>query len=172
MSWRRGRPVSCSYPDGHVSPLTALFAFAVFQDKPEIPPSQAQVQAKHIMSERSSYVASLLRLLRNRPFMLLVLSYGGFLLKTLNYLWNKSNRRKGKHGTILIDRLKACCYQVSPFILYRDKCWLLIQCFHPVESDDHWILSGMFCHRSLCMVYRDWSWFDFFCSRRNLCSFM
>lgn len=79
MSWRRGRPVSCSDPEGHVSPPTAPFAFAVFQDKPEIPPSQAQVQAKRILPDGSSYVASLLRLLRNLPFMLLVLSYGGFL---------------------------------------------------------------------------------------------
>lgn len=82
----------------HVSPPTALFAVAVFQDKPEIPPSRAQVQAKHILSERSSYVASLLRLLRNRPFMLLVLSYGGRPLSrwTVQFLLKQVQQKKKK----------------------------------------------------------------------------
>uniref|UniRef100_A0A674NVA8 FLVCR choline and putative heme transporter 2 n=1 Tax=Takifugu rubripes TaxID=31033 RepID=A0A674NVA8_TAKRU len=53
-----------------------ILVIMVFQDKPEIPPSQAQLQAKHILSVGSSYAASLLRLLRNLPFMLLVVSYG------------------------------------------------------------------------------------------------
>lgn len=51
--------------------------FAVFQEKPEIPPTQAQAQARDIPPEEYSYMASILRLLRNKPFMLLVVSYGG-----------------------------------------------------------------------------------------------
>lgn len=65
-----------------VSTPAALFFFAVFEDKPPTPPTQAQ--AKHVLSEGSSYTASLLRLLRNTPFMLLVLSYGGFLPVAFN----------------------------------------------------------------------------------------
>lgn len=49
----------------------------VFQEKPEIPPTLAQVQARSTPPEEYSYMASILRLLRNLPFMLLVISYGG-----------------------------------------------------------------------------------------------
>ncbi|CAJ1073701.1 hypothetical protein D4764_12G0010930 [Xyrichtys novacula] len=49
---------------------------SVFQEKPEIPPTQAQAQARNIPPEDYSYTASILRLLRNKPFMLLVVSYG------------------------------------------------------------------------------------------------
>ncbi|XP_056915423.1 feline leukemia virus subgroup C receptor-related protein 2 [Takifugu flavidus] len=64
------------YITAGVTTVMFILVIMVFQDKPEIPPSQAQLQAKHFLSVGSSYAASLLRLLRNRPFMLLVLSYG------------------------------------------------------------------------------------------------
>ncbi|XP_042074167.1 feline leukemia virus subgroup C receptor-related protein 2 isoform X3 [Haplochromis burtoni] len=48
----------------------------VFQEKPEIPPSQAQAQARNMQPDEYSYTASILSLLRNKPFMLLVVSYG------------------------------------------------------------------------------------------------
>lgn len=51
--------------------------FTVFQEKPEIPPTQAQAQARDVPAEEYSYTASVLRLLCNKPFMLLVVSYGG-----------------------------------------------------------------------------------------------
>lgn len=53
--------------------------FPVFQERPEIPPTQAQAQARNIPPDEYSYTASVLRLLRNKPFMLLVVSYGGCL---------------------------------------------------------------------------------------------
>lgn len=53
------------------------YCLPVFQEKPEIPPTQAQAQARNIPPEQYSYMASVLRLLRNKPFMLLVVSYGG-----------------------------------------------------------------------------------------------
>lgn len=54
--------------------------FSVFQERPEIPPSQAQAQARSIPPDQYSYTASILRLLCNKPFMLLMVSYGGSLL--------------------------------------------------------------------------------------------
>ncbi|XP_063354183.1 heme transporter FLVCR2 isoform X1 [Pelmatolapia mariae] len=57
---------------------TAIFVLVVivFQEKPEIPPSQAQAQARNMQPDEYSYTASILSLLRNKPFMLLVVSYG------------------------------------------------------------------------------------------------
>lgn len=57
--------------------LVLYLCSTVFQEKPEIPPTLAQVQARSIPPEEYSYMASILRLLRNLPFMLLVISYGG-----------------------------------------------------------------------------------------------
>ncbi|XP_061599383.1 heme transporter FLVCR2 isoform X3 [Cololabis saira] len=57
---------------------TAIFILVaiVFQEKPEIPPTQAQAQARNSRPEEYSYMASIKRLLCNKPFMLLVISYG------------------------------------------------------------------------------------------------
>lgn len=57
---------------------TVIFVLVVivFQEKPEIPPTQAQAQARNVQPDEYSYTASILRLLRNKPFMLLVVSYG------------------------------------------------------------------------------------------------
>lgn len=62
------------------SNLFYLFFLKVFQERPEIPPSQAQAHARNIAPEEYSYSASILRLLRNKSFMLLVVSYGGCCL--------------------------------------------------------------------------------------------
>lgn len=61
------------------APAILCVCFPVFQEKPEIPPSQAQAQARSIPPDDYSYTASILRLLSNKPFMLLVVSYGGSL---------------------------------------------------------------------------------------------
>nr|XP_057947121.1 heme transporter FLVCR2 isoform X2 [Doryrhamphus excisus] len=57
---------------------TIIFILVVifFQEKPELPPTQAQAQARCFTQEQYSYRASIWRLLRNKPFMLLVVSYG------------------------------------------------------------------------------------------------
>ncbi|XP_068563102.1 heme transporter FLVCR2-like isoform X3 [Cebidichthys violaceus] len=64
----------------YISAGVATFIFVlvviVFQEKPEIPPTQAQAQARNIPPDDYSYMASIMSLLRNKPFMLLVVSYG------------------------------------------------------------------------------------------------
>lgn len=49
---------------------------SVFQERPKLPPTQAQATARSIPSEQYSYTASILRLLRNKPFILLIITYG------------------------------------------------------------------------------------------------
>ncbi|XP_008281109.1 choline/ethanolamine transporter flvcr2a isoform X4 [Stegastes partitus] len=64
----------------YISAGVATFIFVlviiVFQERPELPPTQAQAQSRSIQPDEYSYMASILRLLRNKPFMLLVVSYG------------------------------------------------------------------------------------------------
>ncbi|XP_008311129.1 choline/ethanolamine transporter flvcr2b isoform X2 [Cynoglossus semilaevis] len=57
---------------------TALFILVVliFQERPKLPPTQAQAVARTIPSEQYSYTASIRRLLRNRSFILLIITYG------------------------------------------------------------------------------------------------
>ncbi|KAM6968472.1 choline/ethanolamine transporter flvcr2a isoform 1-T3 [Tautogolabrus adspersus] len=64
------------YISAGVATVIFVLVIIVFQERPEIPPSQAQAQARNIPPEDYSYMASILRLLRNKPFMLLVVSYG------------------------------------------------------------------------------------------------
>ncbi|ROL47983.1 Feline leukemia virus subgroup C receptor-related protein 2 [Anabarilius grahami] len=49
---------------------------AVFQEKPETPPSLAQVALRDMPMGQNSYTASISRLFRNKPFILLLISYG------------------------------------------------------------------------------------------------
>ncbi|XP_053497364.1 feline leukemia virus subgroup C receptor-related protein 2 isoform X4 [Ictalurus furcatus] len=57
---------------------TCLFVLVimVFQERPALPPSQSQASARLIPTESYSYLSSILRLLRNTPFILLIISYG------------------------------------------------------------------------------------------------
>ncbi|XP_061610710.1 heme transporter FLVCR2-like isoform X5 [Phyllopteryx taeniolatus] len=57
---------------------TFLFILVVifFQERPELPPTTAQATARSVPPERYSYGASVRRLLRNRPFVLLIVTYG------------------------------------------------------------------------------------------------
>ncbi|XP_071354335.1 choline/ethanolamine transporter flvcr2a isoform X2 [Trachinotus anak] len=64
------------YISAGVATLIFVLVVIVFQERPEIPPTQAQAQARNIPPDEYSYTASILRLLRNKPFMLLVVSYG------------------------------------------------------------------------------------------------
>ncbi|XP_034383182.1 feline leukemia virus subgroup C receptor-related protein 2 isoform X3 [Cyclopterus lumpus] len=56
--------------------LLFILVVCVFQERPKIPPTQAQATARSIPPEQYSYMASILRLLRNRPFILLIVTYG------------------------------------------------------------------------------------------------
>ncbi|XP_038585458.1 feline leukemia virus subgroup C receptor-related protein 2 isoform X2 [Micropterus salmoides] len=64
------------YISAGVATFIFILVVIVFQERPEIPPTQAQAQARNIPPDEYSYTASVLRLLRNKPFMLLVVSYG------------------------------------------------------------------------------------------------
>ncbi|XP_051252090.1 feline leukemia virus subgroup C receptor-related protein 2 isoform X2 [Dicentrarchus labrax] len=64
------------YISAGVATLIFILVVIVFQEKPEIPPTQAQAQARNLSPDEYSYTASILRLLCNKPFMLLVVSYG------------------------------------------------------------------------------------------------
>ncbi|KAJ8290457.1 hypothetical protein GJAV_G00013100 [Gymnothorax javanicus] len=64
------------YMTAGVATLIFILVVIVFQERPKIPPTQAQVVARSIPPEEYSYTASILRLLRNIPFILLIISYG------------------------------------------------------------------------------------------------
>ncbi|XP_047466230.1 feline leukemia virus subgroup C receptor-related protein 2 isoform X2 [Mugil cephalus] len=64
------------YISAGVASAIFLLVIIVFKERPEIPPSQSQAQARNMPPDEYSYTASILRLLRNKPFMLLVVSYG------------------------------------------------------------------------------------------------
>ncbi|XP_008288616.1 choline/ethanolamine transporter flvcr2b isoform X2 [Stegastes partitus] len=57
---------------------TTLFILVVFvfQERPKLPPTQSQATARSIPPEQYSYIASIRRLLRNRAFILLIVTYG------------------------------------------------------------------------------------------------
>ncbi|KAM9421534.1 choline/ethanolamine transporter flvcr2b-like isoform 4-T5 [Salvelinus alpinus] len=64
------------YITAGVATLLFILVVIVFQERPELPPTQAQATARCIPPEQYSYTASILRLLRNKPFLLLILTYG------------------------------------------------------------------------------------------------
>lgn len=73
---------------------------SVFQERPKIPPTQAQATARNIPPEQYSYIASIRNLLRNKPFMLLVVTYGLSLLFSkflLNYVVINLLERAKRH---------------------------------------------------------------------------
>ncbi|XDV42569.1 hypothetical protein PO909_011202, partial [Leuciscus waleckii] len=59
-----------------VASLICLLVVFVFQEKPERPPSPAQVALREMPTGQNSYTASIARLFRNKPFILLLISYG------------------------------------------------------------------------------------------------
>ncbi|KAM4522200.1 choline/ethanolamine transporter flvcr2b isoform 4-T4 [Odontesthes bonariensis] len=59
-----------------VATFLFILVVFVFQERPIIPPTQAQATARSIPPEQYSYMASILRLLRNKPFILLIITYG------------------------------------------------------------------------------------------------
>lgn len=64
------------YITAGVATLLFILVVFVFQERPKLPPTQAQATARSIPPEHYSYTASILRLLRNRPFILLIITYG------------------------------------------------------------------------------------------------
>ncbi|CAB1339779.1 unnamed protein product [Coregonus sp. 'balchen'] len=68
------------YITAGVATLLFILVVIAFQERPELPPTQAQATARCIPPEQYSYTASILRLLRNKPFLLLILTYGYLLV--------------------------------------------------------------------------------------------
>uniref|UniRef100_A0A672T1Z8 FLVCR choline and putative heme transporter 2 n=1 Tax=Sinocyclocheilus grahami TaxID=75366 RepID=A0A672T1Z8_SINGR len=64
------------YITAGVATFLFVLVVIVFQEHPEIPPTHAQAAARQISPENYSYTASILRLLRNKAFILLVITYG------------------------------------------------------------------------------------------------
>ncbi|XP_077598396.1 choline/ethanolamine transporter flvcr2b [Stigmatopora nigra] len=64
------------YITAGVATFLFVLVIIVFQEQPELPPTQAQATARSIPPEDYSYTASILRLLRNKPFILLIVTYG------------------------------------------------------------------------------------------------
>ncbi|KAK7906889.1 hypothetical protein WMY93_015501 [Mugilogobius chulae] len=64
------------YITAGVATVLFLLVIFVFQERPTLPPTQAQAVARSIPPEQYSYTASILRLLRNKPFILLIITYG------------------------------------------------------------------------------------------------
>ncbi|KAL4618114.1 feline leukemia virus subgroup C receptor-related protein 2 [Arapaima gigas] len=64
------------YMTAGVATCLFILVVIVFQEQPKIPPTQAQLVARTLSTEDYSYTASILRLLRNRPFVLLIVTYG------------------------------------------------------------------------------------------------
>ncbi|KAJ8269950.1 hypothetical protein GJAV_G00108600 [Gymnothorax javanicus] len=64
------------YTTAGVATLLFILVVLVFEEKPEIPPTLAQATARNTPPDQYSYVDSILRLFRNRPFVILILTYG------------------------------------------------------------------------------------------------
>ncbi|XP_007552959.1 choline/ethanolamine transporter flvcr2b isoform X3 [Poecilia formosa] len=64
------------YITAGVASFLFILVIFVFQERPKLPPTLAQASARTMPPEDYSYVASILRLLRNKPFVLLIVSYG------------------------------------------------------------------------------------------------
>ncbi|XP_017306463.1 feline leukemia virus subgroup C receptor-related protein 2 isoform X2 [Ictalurus punctatus] len=64
------------YITAGVATFLFILVIMVFQERPALPPSQSQASARLIPTESYSYLSSILRLLRNTPFILLIISYG------------------------------------------------------------------------------------------------
>ncbi|KAL7872190.1 hypothetical protein SRHO_G00071730 [Serrasalmus rhombeus] len=72
-----GRNISIMfYGTAAVSTLLFILTVIVIQDRPPLPPSQAQAVLPTGPSEDYSYKKSIINLFRNKPFLLLLISYG------------------------------------------------------------------------------------------------
>ncbi|KAI4892281.1 hypothetical protein NFI96_012007 [Prochilodus magdalenae] len=64
------------YITAGVATLIFILVIIVFQEKPDIPPSQAQAAMRNMSPQEYSYLASIRRLIHNKPFVLLIITYG------------------------------------------------------------------------------------------------
>ncbi|XP_038646355.1 feline leukemia virus subgroup C receptor-related protein 1-like [Scyliorhinus canicula] len=64
------------YGTAAVATVLFILVILVFQEKPDIPPSQAQAAILAFPSREYSYTQSILKLITNIPFFLLIVTYG------------------------------------------------------------------------------------------------
>ncbi|KAL6477550.1 hypothetical protein MHYP_G00133850 [Metynnis hypsauchen] len=64
------------YITAGVATLIFILVIIVFQEKPDVPPSQAQAVMRNMSPQEYSYLASIRRLVCNKPFVLLIITYG------------------------------------------------------------------------------------------------
>ncbi|XP_028295813.1 choline/ethanolamine transporter flvcr2b isoform X2 [Gouania willdenowi] len=64
------------YITAGVATFLFILVIFIFQERPKLPPTKAQALARNIPPEEYSYLASFKRLLCNKPFILLIISYG------------------------------------------------------------------------------------------------
>ncbi|XP_058843857.1 heme transporter FLVCR2-like isoform X2 [Acipenser ruthenus] len=64
------------YGTATMATLLFILVIFVFQEQPRLPPSKAKAAIQAISSEQYSYLQSILKLIRNRPFILLIVTYG------------------------------------------------------------------------------------------------
>ncbi|XP_028677276.1 feline leukemia virus subgroup C receptor-related protein 2-like isoform X2 [Erpetoichthys calabaricus] len=64
------------YGTAAIATLLFILVIIVFQEKPKVPPSHAQAAIEAIRENKYSYLQSILRLIKNRPFILLIITYG------------------------------------------------------------------------------------------------
>uniref|UniRef100_A0A8B9JZG8 Feline leukemia virus subgroup C cellular receptor family, member 2a n=1 Tax=Astyanax mexicanus TaxID=7994 RepID=A0A8B9JZG8_ASTMX len=64
------------YITAGVATLIFFLVIIVFQEKPEIPPSQAQAAMRNMSPQEYFYLASIKRLIHNKSFILLIITYG------------------------------------------------------------------------------------------------
>ncbi|MGH0158710.1 UNVERIFIED_CONTAM: hypothetical protein FKN15_077603 [Acipenser sinensis] len=64
------------YGTAAMATLLFILVIFVFQEQPRLPPSKAKAAIQAISSEQYSYLQSILKLIRNPPFILLIVTYG------------------------------------------------------------------------------------------------
>ncbi|XP_041132658.1 feline leukemia virus subgroup C receptor-related protein 2-like isoform X2 [Polyodon spathula] len=64
------------YGTAAMATLLFILVIFVFQEQPSFPPSKAKAAIQAISSEQYSYLQSILKLVRNPPFILLIVTYG------------------------------------------------------------------------------------------------
>ncbi|KAK1795776.1 hypothetical protein P4O66_008839 [Electrophorus voltai] len=99
------------YGTAAVSTLLFILTVIVIQDRPQLPPSQAQAVLLTGPAEDYSYSQSIVRLFKNKPFILLLLSYGimtgsfysvSTLLNQMIIAHNHSELNAGRIGLTLV----------------------------------------------------------------------
>lgn len=78
--------------------MKIFFFPLVFEEKPKYPPSHSQALLQAMPPEDYSYKQSIINLVKNVPFVLLLISYGKWFY--LAVVWQSSSNVWQKHGEV------------------------------------------------------------------------